>query len=230
MFNSYPDPVSSFLTAYQALWDTIYAKGRVGLELLGNGEWHISYRGGTAKFFWPVPDYNNSHNISSGFGWRTYNDSFHAGIDIATGNNSSSIEGKNIVAVRGGTVEVPPYQDGGYGNYVIIDHGDGFKTVYGHCKSIAPGISTGKTVKQGDVIAYVGTTGNSTGNHLHFEIRYNDSKRNPLPTYANNDNRDSNPNPVYVLKNGKYEYNTSFITNYNGIDNKWWINSSTYKK
>ena len=72
---------------------------------------------------------------------------------------------------------------GGYGFYVMIDHGDGYKTLYGHCSSMC--VSHGQSVQKGEVIAYVGSTGSSTGNHLHFEIRQNDSKINPFIFYNN---------------------------------------------
>lgn len=64
-----------------------------------------------------------------------------------------------------------------YGNVVMVDNGDGVTTLYAHMSSIAVGV--GQSVKQGDVIGYVGSTGNSTGNHLHFEVRINGVKQNP---------------------------------------------------
>ena len=66
----------------------------------------------------------------------------------------------------------------GYGNYLIVDHGGGFSTLYAHCTSIP--VSVGDTVTKGQTIAYVGTTGWSTGYHLHFEIRRNGAHTNPL--------------------------------------------------
>lgn len=94
----------------------------------------------------------------------------HAGLDIA------SKYGTPIYAVADGTVKfVGNY--GGYGNLVIISHGNGVETYYGHCSSICTTVGT--KVKPGDVIAKVGSTGNSTGNHLHFEIRINGTSVNP---------------------------------------------------
>ena len=69
------------------------------------------------------------------------------------------------------------YNSGGYGNLVKISHGNGVETYYGHCSKLY--VKVGQTVKAGDTIAAVGSTGNSTGNHLHFEIRLNDKQVNP---------------------------------------------------
>ena len=70
---------------------------------------------------------------------------------------------------------------GGYGNYVIIDHGSGRSTLYAHMSRIA--VSSGTTVSQGEVIGYVGSTGHSTGPHLHFETRLNGNHYDPLSEY-----------------------------------------------
>ena len=132
-------------------------------------------------FIWPVPGYTY---ISSGYGWRW--GKLHKGIDIAGG----SISGKPIVASATGTVIVASQTcghnygkwsscgcGGGYGNYVMIDHGNGYVTLYGHCKSLA--VSAGQSVTVGQTIGYVGTTGYSTGYHLHFEVRKNGNPVDP---------------------------------------------------
>ncbi len=98
----------------------------------------------------------------------------HNGIDIAGGDDY----GQPIIASDSGTVTWSGDDGGGYGNYVVIDHGNGYTTIYGHASELA--CSTGDYVNQGDVIAYVGSTGNSTGPHLHFEIRENDEPIDPL--------------------------------------------------
>ncbi len=137
-----------------------------GAEFVG-GDW-----------LWPVPNYGH---ISSHFGWRTIygQPDNHIGIDIAKGT-ASTIQGATIVASNSGVVKTaiwnPSY---GYGNYVIIDHGGNNFTLYGHCNTLLVGV--GDTVAKGQAIATVGTTGNSTGPHLHFEIRLNSVAVDPLP-------------------------------------------------
>ncbi len=131
-----------------------------------------------AAWLWPVasPCY-----ISSGFGNRDpriggY--AFHGGIDIADPNGSGVIYGRPIYASRAGVVVTASWGTTGYGNYVILDHGDGYATVYGHCSSLS--VSAGQIVAQGQPIANVGESGNAKGAHLHFEVRYNGVKQNPL--------------------------------------------------
>ena len=107
--------------------------------------------------------------ITSGFGYRW--GALHAGIDIA--NNV----GTPIRAAKSGTVIVAGWNDGGYGNWVIIDHGGGFSTLYGHMSRVRT--SEGAHVNQGDLIGDMGSTGNSTGPHLHFETRVNGTAQDP---------------------------------------------------
>ena len=114
---------------------------------------------------------SNGH-ITSRFGSReSIRNHTHKGIDIAASY------GTDIKAVADGTIEYASYNSGGYGNLVIIDHGNGIKTYYGHCSKLC--VSVGQKVNAGDVIAKVGSTGNSTGNHCHFEIRVNGSQIDP---------------------------------------------------
>ena len=120
-------------------------------------------------FIWPLP---HTHNITSYMEWRWGR--MHNGIDIAGGDDY----GMPFLAADSGTVIWAGNDGGGYGNYVMIDHGNGYITVYGHASSLA--CYTGQHVNQGDVIGYVGSTGNSTGPHLHFEIRLNGEYQNPL--------------------------------------------------
>ncbi len=126
-------------------------------------------------WMWPVPD--STSYVSSSYGYRsdpaTGVTKYHSGLDITC----SAAYGKPLVATRAGTVILTDYMSGGYGNYIMIDHGDGFVSLYGHCSSLAA--SYGQYVKQGQVIAYIGASGYATGPHVHFEIRYNGEKVNP---------------------------------------------------
>ena len=111
-----------------------------------------------------------SGTVSSRFGIR--NGVSHKGLDIA------AAKGTPIYAAASGTVITSAYGwNGGYGNYVVINHGNGISTAYGHCSSLVAKV--GQTVNQGDLIAYVGSTGDSSGNHLHFEVRVNGVAQNP---------------------------------------------------
>ncbi len=108
-------------------------------------------------------------NLTSNYGYRW--GGFHTGIDLA------DPVGTPIYAADGGTVIFSSYK-GSYGNLVIIDHGNGMTTYYAHCSSNL--VSVGEQVNQGDLIAKMGSTGNSTGSHLHFEVRINNSHVNPF--------------------------------------------------
>ena len=117
-----------------------------------------------AGFVWPV------HGIlTSGYGWRWGR--MHEGIDLAVGN------GTPVVSAAAGTVIVAGWM-GGYGNLVVVDHGNGVSTAYGHNTTVTVG--TGQSVAQGQLIAYSGNTGHSTGPHVHFEVRINGSPVDPL--------------------------------------------------
>ncbi len=109
--------------------------------------------------------------FSSGFGARWGRQ--HKGVDIA------APYGTDVVAADGGTVVYAQFNNHGYGNLVKINHGNGYETYYAHNSSLL--VSVGDKVAQGQVIAKVGSTGNSTGNHCHFEIRKNGTAINPLP-------------------------------------------------
>ena len=96
---------------------------------------------------------------------------FHTGIDLA-GNY-----GDKIFAYKKGTIVYVQYSNKSYGNMVLIEHDNGLKTRYAHMSSIS--VSNGQAVNCGQVIGHVGSTGNSTGNHLHFEVIINGSTVNP---------------------------------------------------
>jgi murein DD-endopeptidase MepM/ murein hydrolase activator NlpD len=118
----------------------------------------------SSGFIWPV-----SGPVTSGFGWRWGR--MHEGIDIAAPT------GTPIAAAAAGTVIVAGWM-GGYGNLTVIDHGGGISTAYAHQSALAAG--AGQGVAQGQVIGYVGSTGHSTGPHLHFEVRTGGSATDPL--------------------------------------------------
>ncbi len=129
----------------------------------------------SASWAWPLG--SASCYISSHYGNRSASISgwsFHGGTDITGGG----IYGKPVYATRGGTVITAVNGSTGYGKYVIIDHGDGYQSLYAHCSSLS--VSSGQKVSKGQMIARVGSSGNSTGPHLHFEIRKNGSKQNPM--------------------------------------------------
>ena len=110
--------------------------------------------------------------ISSGF-YRNSDGSYHGALDICVYGGTY---GLNISAAEAGTVITAAYH-WSYGNYIVIDHGSGLSTLYAHCSSLA--VSSGQYVSKGQTIGYVGSTGNSTGPHLHFEVRVNGSRVNP---------------------------------------------------
>lgn len=122
----------------------------------------------SGTFIWPT----NSNRITQYYGGG------HGGVDIG------APAGTPIYAAAEGTVRVSGWHDHpySYGNYVVIDHGGGMSTVYGHMSSRA--CSTGEYVEQGDVIGYVGNTGYSFGNHLHFEVRVNGGRTNPMNYFS----------------------------------------------
>ena len=149
----------------QADIDAIYA------STAGSGS-QVDYSG--TGFIYPVKGYTY---ISSYYGWRFNNTNYHTGVDFPAPANTpirASASG-TVIYVRTGAGYGRAW---GYGNYVIVDHGGGFSTLYAHCTSIP--VSVGDTVTKGQTIAYVGTTGWSTGYHLHFEIRRNGAHTNPL--------------------------------------------------
>jgi murein DD-endopeptidase MepM/ murein hydrolase activator NlpD len=113
--------------------------------------------------------------VTSGYGYRKNptgpGTEFHSGLDLGVPI------GTPVHAATDGKVKTVKYDPNGYGNYAVIDRGDGLCTLYGHCTQVI--VSVGQTVHQGDVIAYSGSTGNSTGPHLHFEVDVNGHSQDP---------------------------------------------------
>lgn len=151
-------------------------KGQQELENKKKQSYQVTSRGGvtsrtsssvsTYKGGAPLASYSY---ISSYYGMR--NGKMHTGTDFA------APAGTHIFAWKNGKV-IQASWSGGYGNFIVIQHNDGTVSRYGHCSGYA--VSVGQTVSKGQTIGYVGTTGNSTGNHLHFEIKINGNFVNPL--------------------------------------------------
>lgn len=125
-------------------------------------------KNGEASMCWPVKRVSGSY-VSSYVG----DGRGHKGMDIVAKG------GTPIYAATAGKVVFASRDNSGYGKYIIIDHGNGIKTLYGHCSALY--VKKGDTVSEGEHIAAVGTTGYSTGNHLHFEVRINDRPVDPVP-------------------------------------------------
>jgi len=140
-------------------------------ENLSNMLKQLSNKDGGA-FKWPI----DGGEISSFYGYRVdpfggKSGDFHPGIDIA------AAYGAPVLAARAGKVEMAQW-NGGYGRYVKLDNGNGYETAYGHMSAIA--VSVGQEVKRGEVIGFVGSSGVSTGPHVHFEILEAGQTVNPL--------------------------------------------------
>ncbi|WP_442602658.1 murein hydrolase activator EnvC family protein [Paenibacillus sp. KN14-4R] len=140
----------------------------------GSNNSGTTYKGG--KFGYPLA---KSAPVTSGFGGRTdpitgSTGAFHKGIDFGAPKGTAILAGESGNVILAG-------QWSGYGNTVIIDHGNGVWTLYGHIREGGIMVKQGQSVKRGEKIAEVGSTGQSTGNHLHFEVRINEKPVNPGP-------------------------------------------------
>ena len=161
---------------YEELWAELlggFAQG--GGELMNPD----STRTPTGTLQWPLPV---AGTITSQFGHRV--DPITGEVSSHTGTDIACAEGTPILAAADGTVTVANGLDswgGSYGYHVQIDHGGGLETLYAHCSSIC--VTTGQQVQAGQVIGYVGHTGRATGSHLHFEVRANGNRVNPLQNF-----------------------------------------------
>ena len=157
---------------YSVMWASLLGGFTHGGGIIGSdADWV-----GTGIFAWPLPQ---SFAITSQFGYRT--DPFTGEISYHSGTDIAAPYGTPVLAAAGGTVTVANATDpwgGSYGYYVKIQHDGTFDTLYAHCSSIC--VTPGQQVQQGEVIGYVGSTGNSTGNHLHFEVWENGQRRNAM--------------------------------------------------
>ena len=118
---------------------------------------------GEGNFMWPT-----SGAISQRYAW------YHQAVDIANRSNP------DVVASQGGTVVTAGWNGGGYGNYVVIDHGNGYRTLYAHLLNNSMTVGAGQRINQGQKLGVMGSTGRSTGTHLHFEVISDKGKLNPL--------------------------------------------------
>lgn len=154
---------------YTELWDELINAS--GLVILPNGS-----VGGSGKFVWPVA---GDYSITSRFGTRV--DPISGAVKTHGGTDIAAAQGTPIIAAADGTVIAATYNAGGYGYYVKIQHDGTYSTLYGHCSALL--VSAGQTVKQGQVIAKVGSTGYSTGPHCHFEVIQNGIRVDALSFY-----------------------------------------------
>lgn len=141
----------------------------------GKSSGSYKYNLKSGELLWPCPVYNR---ISDSYGWRFHpiykTQKFHKGTDVASG------AGNPVIAAKGGTVS-KSYYSSSYGNYIVINHGGGLMTAYAHLNSRL--VQVGDKVSAGQKIGTVGSTGASTGNHLHYEVYVNGSTVNPLSYY-----------------------------------------------
>src|SRR5829696_3645556 len=121
------------------------------------------------------------NRIASGFGYRV--DPVYKTIKLHAGLDFAAPQGTPIYATADGVVRVAGFSDGGYGNHVVLNHGYGYETLYGHMVRIKA--RSGQRVKRGEVIGYVGNTGKSTGPHCHYEVRKNGQKLDPVYFFYN---------------------------------------------
>ena len=132
----------------------------------------------SGNWYWPLPGY---YYISSVFGGRYH--PITGAWETHTGTDIPAPGGTPIQCAKDGIVTTSQYNPS-YGNYCIIYHGNGYATLYAHMRAL-PSVKVGESVTAGQVIGYVGTTGSSTGNHLHFELRINGQRASALDLYPN---------------------------------------------
>lgn len=146
-------------------------QAQINAALKAASQQKVQYSG-NGKFGFPLASYTR---VSSGFGYRVHpitgTRKLHSGIDYAAPYGTAILAAESGVVLTSGWVN-------GYGYCVTINHGGGYVTLYGHCSSLL--VSAGQSVKKGQTIAKVGSTGNSTGNHLHFEVKVNGAAKNPV--------------------------------------------------
>ncbi len=175
-FDAESDELSAMLEEVEKLEAQLQQEILQHLQQEGSGSADVPISNG---FRYPLD--SNWRIITSPFGYRTHPTTgvykLHTGIDIS----GSGIGGASIYAAKNGTVSKAGYHKA-YGNYCLINHGDGTATLYAHMSTLL--VSAGQVAIQGQVIGKVGSTGYSTGNHLHFEIIVNGEYVNPVPYFS----------------------------------------------
>ncbi len=173
--------IESNLDSYTALYDEAEADEAAVQEQINQMVEELEKQeagsvAGTGSFIWPTP---SCYVVTSTYGMRLHPKyhvyKMHTGIDIGASY------GSKVLAADSGKVLTSQYSSS-YGNYIVISHGNGTTTLYAHLSSRK--VSAGDTVTQGDLIGLVGSTGVSTGPHLHFEISVNGSRVNPLDYFS----------------------------------------------
>ena len=152
-------------------------------DLPKTNNYTINLRNLGSKMMWPVEG-----KVSSYFGMRGTRK--HEGIDIPMPEGTPIRAAKNGLVARTGNNSTMGFR--GYGNFVLLDHGGGLQSFYAHCSKVA--VKEGQRIMQGQIIGYVGSTGRSTANHLHFEVRLNNSKVDPIPYLGGKTHLASNNN------------------------------------
>jgi len=176
-------PQAQLIRSVYSTIDTLFARARMQqksyqqlLGLLKNKEQLLA----ATPAIQPVSN-QDLNRIASGYGYRIdpiYNTiKMHAGLDF------TAPQGTPIYATADGSVKTAGFSDGGYGNYVVINHGYGYETLYGHMVRIKA--RSGQRVKRGEIIGYVGSTGKSTGPHCHYEVHKNGQKLDPVYFFYN---------------------------------------------
>ena len=150
-------------------------------DLPKTNNYTLNLRNLGGKMLWPVEG-----KVSSYFGMRGSRK--HEGIDIPMPEGTPIRAAKNGIVARTGNNSTMGFR--GYGNFVLVDHGGGLQSFYAHCSSVA--VKQGQRIMQGQIVGYVGNTGRSTANHLHFEVRVNNAKVDPIPYLGGRTNLASN--------------------------------------
>ena len=157
--------IAALYAAYLASLGVDPESGEISVGSGDDGQTYITYTGGTGTLVWPVP---GCHNVSSDYGYRIHPitgepSKMHYGMDI----DGFGHDGGDIVACDGGVVTEVGFNSG-YGNYIIVDHGNGIQTLYAHMSGTA--VAEGTVVGQGETIGFLGATGMATGTHCHLEV------------------------------------------------------------